>query len=122
MSRCCYECRVSDKLRIGILGAAKIAGSFMVGAKASSRVEVVAIGSRDPARARAFAAAQGFARTCSYDQLLADRELDAIYIPLPNSLHAEWSIAAARAGKHVLCEKPLAGSEAEAEAMFAAAD
>jgi D-xylose 1-dehydrogenase (NADP+, D-xylono-1,5-lactone-forming) len=109
-------------LRIGILGAAKIAGSFMVGAKASSRVEVVAVASRDRARGEAFAAAHGIARACSYDELIADRQIDAIYNPLPNSLHAAWSIAAARAGKHVLCEKPLAVAEAEAQAMFAAAD
>jgi len=109
-------------LRVGILGAAKIAGSFMVGAKASSRIEVVAVASRDQARGEAFARAHGIPRVCSYDQLIADRAIDAIYNPLPNSLHAAWSIAAARAGKHVLCEKPLAGSLAEAEAMFAAAD
>ena len=69
-----------------------------------------------------FARAHGIARACGYDELLADREIDAIYNPMPNSLHAEWSIAAARAGKHVLCEKPLATSEAEARAMFEAAD
>src|SRR3954462_11232971 len=109
-------------LRMGILGAAKIAGSFMVGAKASSRVEVVAIASRDRARGQAFAQAHGIARVCSYDELIADREIDAIYNPLPNSLHAAWSIAAARAGKHVLCEKPLAATESEAKAMFEAAD
>jgi predicted dehydrogenase len=109
-------------LRIGILGAAKIAGSFMVGAKASSRVEVVAIASRDRARGEAFAHTHGIARACSYDELIADRGIDVIYNPLPNSLHAAWSIAAAGAGKHVLCEKPLATSEAEAQAMFAAAD
>jgi predicted dehydrogenase len=109
-------------LRIGILGAANIAGSFMVGAKASSRIEVVAVASRDRARGEAFARDHGIARTCSYDDMIADRGIDAIYNPLPNSLHAEWSIAAARAGKHVLCEKPLALGEAEAQAMFAAAD
>lgn len=109
-------------LRVGILGAAKIAGSFMVGAKATSRIEVVAVASRDRARGEAFARGHGIARACSYDELIADRGIDAIYNPLPNSLHAEWSIAAARAGKHVLCEKPLATSEAEAQAMFAAAD
>jgi xylose dehydrogenase (NAD/NADP) len=109
-------------LRIGILGAAKIAGSFMVGAKASSRAAVVAVASRDRGRAEAFARHHGIPRACGYAELLADREVDAIYNPLPNSLHAEWSIAALAAGKHVLCEKPLAASEAEAEAMFAAAD
>jgi predicted dehydrogenase len=109
-------------LRIGILGAAKIAGSFMVGAKASSRAAVVAIASRDRGRADAFARHHGIPRAYGYADLLADREVDAIYNPLPNSLHVEWSIAALRAGKHVLCEKPLAATEAEAQAMFAAAD
>jgi D-xylose 1-dehydrogenase (NADP+, D-xylono-1,5-lactone-forming) len=109
-------------VRIGVLGAAKIAGSFMVGAQASSQVEVVAVASRDRTRGEAFARAHGIARACSYDELLADPAIDAIYNPLPNGLHAAWSIAAARAGKHVLCEKPLAASEAEAQAMFAAAD
>lgn len=109
-------------LRIGILGAARIAGSFMVGARESSRVEVVAVASRDRARGEAFAATHGIARACSYDELLADPSIDAVYNPLPNGLHAAWSIAAARAGKHVLCEKPLALHEAEARAMFDAAD
>jgi predicted dehydrogenase len=109
-------------LRIGILGAARIAGSFMVGAKACTRAEVVAVGCRDRARGEAFAAKHGIARVCSYDELIADRAIDAIYNPLPNSLHAPWAIAAARAGKHVLCEKPIALDEPEAETMFAAAD
>ncbi len=109
-------------LRVGILGAAKIAGSFMIGAKLSGHIAVLAIGSRDPARGQAFAATHGLPRACSYAELLADPELDAIYNPLPNSLHAEWTIAAARAGKHVLCEKPLAASDTEARAMFDAAD
>ena len=113
---------MAKRLRVGILGAAKIAGSFMVGAKVSSRVEVVAIASRDRARAQAFASTHGLARACSYHELLADPEVDAVYIPLPNSMHAEWSIAAAQAGKHILCEKPLASNEAEAQAMFAAED
>jgi predicted dehydrogenase len=109
-------------LRIGILGAAKIAGSFMVGAKASSRVAVVSVASRDRGRAELFAKHHDIPRVYGYTDLLGDRDVDAIYNPLPNSLHAEWSIAAARAGKHVLCEKPLAGTEPEARAMFAAAD
>jgi xylose dehydrogenase (NAD/NADP) len=109
-------------LRIGILGAARIAGSFMVGAKAFPRASVVAVACRDRARGEAFAATHGIARTCTYDELIADRSIDAIYNPLPNSLHAPWSIAAARAGKHVLCEKPIALSEPEAHTMFAAAD
>src|SRR5580765_714944 len=113
---------MADRLRIGILGTAKIAGMFMVGAKQTTRVEVVAIGSRDRSRAEEFARIHGIPRACSYEELLADKTVDAIYNPLPNSLHAEWSIRAMRAGKHVLCEKPLAMTEAEAEAMFEAAD
>ena len=109
-------------LRIGVLGAAKIAASFMIGAKASSAVDVVAIASRDRGRGEAFAHEHGVARVCTYDELIADPAIDAIYNPLPNSLHAAWSIAAARAGKHVLCEKPLAATEAEAQDMFDAAE
>lgn len=111
-----------SKLRIGILGAARIATPFITGAKLSARAEVVAVASRDASRAKTFADAHGVPRALTYEQLLATKEIDAVYIPLPNSLHAHWSIAAARAGKHVLCEKPLALSEAEAIEMFAAAD
>lgn len=109
-------------LRIGILGAARIAAAFVAGAKQSSRVEIAAVASRDSARAEIFARTHDIARTLSYDQLLAAPDIDAVYIPLPHNLHAPWSIAAARAGKHVLCEKPLALSEAEALEMFAAAE
>ncbi len=109
-------------MRVGILGTARIAASFVAGAKLSSRVEVTAVASRGPTRAESFARTHSIERALSYEQLLASRDVDAVYIPLPNSLHAPWSIAAARAGKHVLCEKPLALSEAEAIEMFAAAD
>lgn len=109
-------------LRIGILGAAKIAGSFMVGAKASTRVAVVSVASRDRGRAEAFAHHHDIPRAYGYADLLADREVDAIYNPLPNSLHAEWSIAALRAGKHVLCEKPFTRHPAEVDAAFDAAE
>jgi xylose dehydrogenase (NAD/NADP) len=111
-----------SKLRIGILGAARIATPFIAGAKLSSRAEVVAVASRDVGRAKIFADTHGVPHALTYEQLLAAKEIDAVYIPLPNSLHARWSIAAARAGKHVLCEKPLALSEAEAIEMFSAAD
>jgi len=109
-------------LRIGILGTANIARGFIQGVSASQRLTVSAIASRDDAKAAAFARDFAIARHFgSYEALLADRDTDAVYIPLPNSLHAQWSIAAARAGKHVLCEKPLSATAAEARAMFDAA-
>jgi D-xylose 1-dehydrogenase (NADP+, D-xylono-1,5-lactone-forming) len=109
-------------LRVGILGAANIARSFVEGARPSKRVTVSAVASRDAGKALAFAREFAVARHFgSYEALLADREIDAVYIPLPNSLHAEWSIRAAEAGKHVLCEKPLSATAGEARAMFDAA-
>jgi predicted dehydrogenase len=113
---------VTTPLRIGILGTANIARSFVQGVSASKQVTVSAIASRDEGKARAFALEFAIGRHFgSYEALLADRDTDAVYIPLPNSLHAEWSIAAARAGKHVLCEKPLSATAADARAMFDAA-
>jgi D-xylose 1-dehydrogenase (NADP+, D-xylono-1,5-lactone-forming) len=112
----------SQPLRIGVLGAAKIARSFIAGVAPSKRVLVTTVASRDLAKAQAFARDCGLPRALgSYEALLADPEIDAIYNPLPNTLHAPWSIRAVAAGKHVLCEKPLAMSAAEAAAMFAAA-
>jgi predicted dehydrogenase len=109
-------------LRIGILGCANIAKQFARDLAPSPAVRMVAVASRDAAKAAAFAAAQGIGRHHgSYEALLADDGVDAIYLPLPNSLHAEWAIKAAQAGKHVLCEKPLALGRAEAQAMFDAA-
>jgi predicted dehydrogenase len=108
------------ELRWGILSTANIADEKVIpGMRKSARSRVVAIGSRDIARARALAARHDIERVHgSYEALLADPEVDAVYIPLPNHLHAEWTKAAARAGKHVLCEKPLAMSAAEAEGMI----
>jgi xylose dehydrogenase (NAD/NADP) len=109
-------------LRIGILSTAQIARAFVKGVRPSSRVTVVGVASRDGAKAERFAAEAGLPRSYnSYEALLADPEIDAIYNPLPNSLHAQWSIRALEAGKHVLCEKPLATTSAEARAMFEAA-
>ena len=110
-------------LRIGILGAARIAPMALIRpARAVPEAAVVAVAARDPERARAFAGKHGIARVAArYDALLADPEIDAVYNPLPNSLHAEWSIKAMEAGKHVLCEKPLAANADEATAMVAAA-
>lgn len=106
-------------LRIGILGAANIARQFIAGVRPSSTVSVLAVGSRDPAKAAAFADETGIPRRYgSYAALLADHDIDAVYNPLPNSLHAQWSIRAMEAGKHVLCEKPIAVTAAEARTMF----
>jgi predicted dehydrogenase len=109
-------------LRLGILGCANIARQFVTHVAPSTAVRVAAVASRDASKAAAFAAGFGIARHhASYEALLDDEGVDAVYIPLPNSLHAPWAIAAARCGKHVLCEKPLALGAAEARAMFAAA-
>jgi xylose dehydrogenase (NAD/NADP) len=106
-------------LRFGILGTAKIARSFVAGVRPSKLAAVTSIASRDADKARAFAQEAGLARHfASYEALLADRDIDAVYVPLPNGLHAEWSIRALQAGKHVLCEKPLSATAAEARAMF----
>jgi predicted dehydrogenase len=108
------------ELRWGILSTANIADEKVIpGMRKSARSRLVAIGSRDEVRARAFATRHGIERVHgSYEALLADPGIDAVYIPLPNHLHAEWTMAAARAGKHVLCEKPLAMTSAEAETMI----
>jgi predicted dehydrogenase len=111
-------------LRWGILSTANIATEKVIpGLRRADRTSVVAIASRDPALARSAAARLGIPTAHgSYEALLADPDVDAVYIPLPNHLHAEWAIAASRAGKHVLCEKPLALTAADAERMIAAAD
>ena len=111
-------------LRIGVLGAARIAPMALIRpARQVSGVEVVAIAARDATRAAKFAARHGIPVVhASYDALLADASIDAIYNPLPNGLHAEWSIRALEAGKHVLCEKPIAANAAEAERMADAAE
>jgi predicted dehydrogenase len=110
-------------LRIGILGAARIAPMAL--AKPAGRlpgVVVAAIAARDPARAAAFADKHGIETVhASYAELLADPSIEAVYNPLPNALHAEWTINALTAGKHVLCEKPLTSNESEAIAVADAA-
>jgi len=109
----------SRPLSMGILGAAKIARAFCDGVRPSRKVTVAAVASRDAAQAKAFALETGIPQVyATYEALLADPGIDAIYNPLPNNLHAQWSIRAVEAGKHVLCEKPLATSAADARAMF----
>jgi predicted dehydrogenase len=112
-----------ERLRIGTLGAARIAPAALVRpARAVPEVEVYSVAARDPAKARQFAARHGVARVHdSYDELLADPAVDAVYNPLPNSLHADWTIKALEAGKHVLCEKPFTANADEAEAVAAVA-
>src|SRR6516225_7319000 len=107
------------RLHFGILGAAHIVPNALI-KPAQQLVEVAidAIAARDQARARAFAITHGIPSVMgSYDEVVRTSDIDAIYIPLPNSLHCEWAIRALRAGKHVLCEKPLAANEREAERM-----
>ena len=103
-------------LRIGVLGAARIAPSALIKpAKDNADVVVAAVAARDGSRARAFAAKHGIARVHeSYAALIADPDLDAVYNPLPNGLHGKWTRAAVAAGKHVLCEKPFTANAAEA--------
>jgi D-xylose 1-dehydrogenase (NADP+, D-xylono-1,5-lactone-forming) len=109
-------------MRWGILGPGRISRSFLTGLAGSASERAVAVGSRELDRASTVAGHFEVPRAYgSYEQLLADDDVEAVYVATPNSVHAEWSIAAARAGKHVLCEKPLGVSRAEAETMFAAA-
>jgi predicted dehydrogenase len=107
-------------LRFGILGAAGIARKALIPAiQSATGADLVGVASRDPERARALL--PDGRRYAGYQQLLDDPELDAVYIALPNGLHREWSERALAAGKHVLCEKPLALTAADAVAMAAAA-
>jgi predicted dehydrogenase len=103
-------------VRIGILGAAHIAPlALITPARGNTEVVVAAVAARDMSRAQAFAAKHGIARLHgSYEALIADPELDAVYNPLPNGLHGRWTRAALAAGKHVLCEKPFTANAAEA--------
>ena len=108
-----------SKVRWGIVSTANIGVAKVIpGMRRAANAEVLAIASRGPGAAEAAAAALGIPRAYgSYEALLADPDVDAVYIPLPNHLHPEWTIAAARAGKHVLCEKPLAMSADLAQSM-----
>ncbi len=112
-----------EPLRIGCLGAAKIAPAALIRPAANNDgVVCAAVAARDPARARAFAAKHHIPRVHeSYQQLIEDPELDAVYIPLPNGLHGQWTLKALAAGKHVLCEKPFTANATEAEQVAEAA-
>jgi predicted dehydrogenase len=112
-----------DQLRIGTLGAARITPAALVRpARRIPEVTVTAVAARDPERARQFAARHGIRVVHNtYEGLIADPAVDAIYNPLPNSLHATWTLRAIAAGKHVLCEKPFAANAEEAAVVAEAA-
>jgi len=111
------------KIRWGVLGTANIArGCTIPGMQLAENCELYAVAGRSQEKAEQFRSEFGFQRAYgSYEALLADPDVEAVYIPLPNTLHYEWAIKAARAGKHVLCEKPLAPTAAQAAEMQAAA-
>ena len=110
-------------VRWGIVSTADINRKLLAGAAESDEVEVVAVGSRDLSRAQSFAREWGIERAYgSYDELLADADVEAVYIPLPNTMHSEWSIRALEAGKHVLCEKPFSRHPEEVASAFNAAE
>ncbi len=113
---------MSETLRWGIIGCAGIAVRAVIPGIRQSRLgEIAAVASRDEAKAKAVASQFGIPQAYgSYEALLADESIDAVYIPLPNHLHMEWTIKAAEAGKHVLCEKPVALNASEARTMVEA--
>jgi predicted dehydrogenase len=114
---------MSDPLRWGLLSTALINRKIIKGASMSAEVTVQAVGSRDAARSVEYAREWGIPRAHgSYDALLADPDIDAIYISLPNGLHHEWTMRALAAGKHVLCEKPYSRHPADVAAAFDEAD
>ncbi len=110
-------------VRWGIMSTAKINSLFLAGAREASDVEILAVGSRASSQAERFAADTGIERAYgSYDALLADPDIEVVYTPLPNSLHVESAIRSLRAGKHVLCEKPLSRRAADVEEAFDVAE
>jgi D-xylose 1-dehydrogenase (NADP+, D-xylono-1,5-lactone-forming) len=114
---------MTPPVRWGILSTARINRLVLAGARRSDRVNVVAVASRDRARAQAYAREHGIERAHGrYEDLLEDPDVEAVYVPLPNALHVEWSLRALEAGKHVLCEKPLTPRPAEVEQLFDAAE
>ncbi len=107
----------------GLLSTARINRRVLAGARQSDRVEVIAVASRDEARADEYAREHGIERAYgTYEALLDDSDVEAVYISLPNSMHVEWTLRALEAGKHVLCEKPLSRRPAEVDQVFDAAE
>jgi xylose dehydrogenase (NAD/NADP) len=106
-------------LKIGIMGTANVSRSFTEVLKDSATIKITAIASRSLEKATAFATEFGIQKAyASYEELLEDPEIEAVYIPLPNTLHAEWVIKAAQAKKHILCEKPIALTVEDVKAMY----
>ncbi len=114
---------MADRVRWGVLGPGRIADIALHDASRAANFSVVAAASRDPSRAAEFASRHGLERAYgSYEELLADPQVDAVYIGLPNALHHPWTMKALAAGKHVLCEKPYSRHPEQVEEAFAAAD
>src|SRR2546421_4321931 len=112
-----------DPVKWGILSTADINRKVIPGAHASEKVELIAVASRDLRRAEEYAREWELDRAYgSYEALLEDGDIEAVYISLPNTLHCEWSIRAVQAGKHVLCEKPMGRRGSEVEEAFDAAE
>ena len=110
-------------MRLGIVSTADINRKVIPGAQASEKIELVAVASRDEARAEEYARTWGIERAYgSYEAMLEDPDVDAVYISLPNTMHREWSIRSVEAGKHVICEKPFSKRPEDVEAAFDAAD
>jgi len=110
-------------MRLGLLSTANINRQILVGARGAGQVDVVAVGSRDGAKAQTYAGEHGIAKAHgSYEALLDDTDVDAVYISLPNGMHHKWTMRALAAGKHVLCEKPYTRHPAEAVEAFDAAE
>ena len=110
-------------MRLGLISTADINRKVIPGAHASEKVDLVAVASRDQSRAEAYAKQWGIERAYgSYEALLEDPDVDAVYISLPNTMHREWSIRALEAGKHVICEKPFSRRAEDVEAAFDAAE
>ncbi|HEV7641353.1 MAG TPA: Gfo/Idh/MocA family oxidoreductase, partial [Gaiellaceae bacterium] len=114
---------MADAVKWGIISTADINRKVIPGAHASPKVDLLGVASRDQARAEQYAKEWDIPRAYgSYEALLADPEIEAVYISLPNHMHCEWSIKSVEAGKHVLCEKPMSRKASEVEAAFDAAE
>ncbi len=114
---------IRQPIRWGLLGTSRINTKLLAGARLTENAQVVAVGSRSAEAGEAFAQANGIGRVHgSYEALLADPDVDAVYIPLPNSMHHPWTLTALAAGKHVLCEKPYTRHPAEVDVAWDAAE